>query len=121
MNTVIFIPIFRKGHFNVTTEQIAVGLNDHENEIKSLKHRMDDVQEQQKTLLKLTTSVETLAVNMEYMAKEQTKQGERLERLEREPLEESKNNKRAIKNCIISGVGGAIISAILALIINGGI
>lgn len=105
----------------MTPEQVAVGLNDHENEIKSLKHRMKEVQEQQKALMKLTSSVETLAVNMEYMAKEQTKQGERLERLEREPLEESKNNKRAVINCIISGVGGAILSAIIALIFNGGI
>jgi len=69
----------------------------------------------------LTVSVEKLAQSIEIMVKEQERQGKKLEQLEREPLEEHKNNKRAVINCIISGVGGAIISAILALIINGGI
>lgn len=67
----------------MTNEEIAVTLKDHENEIKSLKHRMNEQEEKDKTLTELTTSVKTLAVNMEYMAKEQTKQGDRLERLER--------------------------------------
>ena len=63
---------------NVTDEAIAVRLENHEQEIKSLKHRMDEREEKDKTLSELTTSVRTLAVNMEYMAKEQQKQGERL-------------------------------------------
>ena len=105
----------------MTQEDVAVKLQDHDNRIKSLQKRMNEAEEKDKALTELTTSVKTLAVNMEYMAKEQTKQGERLEQLEREPLEESKNNKRAVINCIISSVGGALITAILALIINGGI
>lgn len=98
----------------MTDEAIAVRLENHEQEIKSLKHRMDEREERDKTLSELTTSVRTLAVNMEYMAKEQQKQGERLERLEHEPTDEYKHYKRLIIGCIITTVIGTVLGAILA-------
>lgn len=98
----------------MTDEAIAVRLENHEQEIKSLKHRMDELEEKDKTLSELTTSVRTLAVNMEYMAKEQQKQGERLERLEHEPTDEYKHYKRLIIGCIITTVIGTVLGAILA-------
>ena len=98
----------------MTAEEIAVRLENHEQEIKSLKHRMDEREEKDKTLSELTTSVRTLAVNMEYMAKEQQKQGERLERLEHEPTDEYKHYKRLIIGCIITTVIGTVLGAILA-------
>ncbi len=98
----------------MTDEAIAVRLENHEQEIKSLKHRMDEREEKDKTLSELTTSVRTLAVNMEYMAKEQQKQGERLERLEHEPTDEYKHYKRLIIGCIITTVIGTVLGAILA-------
>ena len=101
----------------MTNEDIAVALKDHENEIKSLKHRMNKHDERDKTLTELTTSVKTLAVNMEYMAKEQQKQGERLERLEREPSDNFKYYKRLIIGCVLITVIGAILGAVLAIVI----
>ena len=98
----------------MTDEAIAVRLENHEQEIKSLKHRMDEREEKDKTLSELTTSVRTLAVNMEYMAKEQQKQGERLERLEHEPTDEYKHYKRLVIGCIITTVIGTVLGAILA-------
>ena len=98
----------------MTDEAIAVRLENHEQEIKSLKHRMDEREEKDKTLSELTTSVRTLAVNMEYMAKEQQKQGERLERLEHEPTDEYKHYKRLIIGCIITTVIGTVLGAIIA-------
>ena len=98
----------------MTDEAIAVRLENHEQEIKSLKHRMEEREEKDKTLSELTTSVRTLAVNMEYMAKEQQKQGERLERLEHEPTDEYKHYKRLIIGCIITTVIGTVLGAILA-------
>lgn len=98
----------------MTDEAIAVRLENHEQEIKSLKHRMDEREEKDKTLSELTTSIRTLAVNMEYMAKEQQKQGERLERLEHEPTDEYKHYKRLIIGCIITTVIGTVLGAILA-------
>lgn len=98
----------------MTDEAIAVRLENHEQEIKSLKHRMDEREEKDKTLSELTTSIRTLAVNMEYMAKEQQKQGERLERLEHEPTDEYKHYKWLIIGCIITTVIGTVLGAILA-------
>lgn len=102
---------------NVTAEEIAIRFTDHENEIKSLKHRMDEREEKDKTLTELTISVKSLATNMEYMAKEQQKQGERLERLEHEPTEEYKHYKRLIIGCIITTIIGAVVGALISNII----
>ena len=44
-------------------EEIAVRLDGHEHEIGSLKHRMDDVEKDQKALNELTASVRELAVD----------------------------------------------------------
>lgn len=97
----------------MTDEQIAVQFENHEQEIKSLKHRMNNCEQQQATLNQLVNSVDKLALNMEYMAKEQKEQGTRLERLEREPTDEYKHYKRLIIGCIITGVLGAIVGAVL--------
>lgn len=89
-------------------------------ENKRQDKRIARLEENTRQICTLTVSVEKLAQSIEIMVKEQERQGKKLEQLEHEPLEEHKSNKRAVINCIISGVGGAIISAILALIINGG-
>ena len=79
---------------------------------------MDEAEEKEKALTELTTSVKTLAVNMEYMAKEQNKQGERLERLESEPANTHKYYKQIITSSIITTVIGAVIGGLLTLIIH---
>lgn len=102
----------------MTNEDIAVRLENHEQEIKSLKHRMDEQEDKDKTLTELTISVKTLATNMEYMAKEQQKQGERLERLEHEPADNYKHYKRLVIGCVLTTIIGALLGAILANIIH---
>ena len=47
----------------MTNEEIAVRLDGHEHEIGSLKHRVDDVEKDQKALNELTASVRELAVD----------------------------------------------------------
>lgn len=102
----------------MTPEEIAVRLENHEQEIKSLKHRMNEQEDKDKTLTELTISIKTLATNMEYMAREQKKQGERLERLEHEPTEEYKHYKRLVIGCVITTVLGALLGAFLTNIIH---
>lgn len=104
----------------MTETQIELKLNDHEHEIKSLKHRVKDVEDKQAEISALTSSVNELAINMRYMVEEQKKQGERLTKLESEPLDNAKYYKRTIVSCVITTVLGAILGAILALIIKGG-
>lgn len=101
----------------MTNEEIAVKLENHEQEIKSLKHRMNEREKTDETLVELTTSVKTLSLNMEYMLKEQQKQGEHLERLEHEPTDEYKHYKRLIIGCIITTVIGAVLGVILATVL----
>ena len=101
----------------MTPEEIAVKFEHHEQEIKSLKHRIVKCEEQQGQLQKLVNSVDKLALNMEYMAKEQKAQGERLESLEHEPMEDFKHYKRLVIGCVITGVLSAVLGAILATIL----
>ncbi len=101
----------------MTTEEIAVKFEDHEHEIKSLKHRVARCEEQQATLSKLASSVDVLAVNMKHMAEEQKRQCEHIEKLEKEPAEEYKHYKRLVIGCIITTILGAVFGAMLAIIL----
>lgn len=98
-------------------EQIAVVLAEHGKEIGSLKHRMDNCEESQSELRELIRSVDKLGIAMEGMLTEQQKQGKRLERLEQSPGDDYVYYKRLIIGCIITGCIGAILGAVLALII----
>ena len=101
----------------MTNEEIAVKFEDHEHEIKSLKHRMSKCEEQQMILSKIGSSMDKLVIKMDYMAEEQKKQGEHIEKLEKEPAEEFKHYKRLLIGCVITTVVGAILGAVLASIL----
>ena len=53
---------------------------------------------------------------MRYMMEEQKAQGERLRKIEAEPLDDAKHYKRLAIGCIITTVIGGIIGALLTLI-----
>lgn len=101
----------------MTNEEIAVKFENHEQEIKSLKHRMKACEEEQSVLHKLATSVDALAIHMEHMATEQKKQGEHIERLENEPKEDFKHYKRLVIGCVATTVVGAVLGAVLTTIL----
>lgn len=100
----------------MTTEDIAVRFEVHEQEIKSLKHRMNDCESSQELFNKLINSVDKLSLSMEYMNKELQALGKRLEKLENAPMEEFKHYKRAIITSIITGVVGVVLGAIFAIL-----
>lgn len=111
----------------MTPEDVAVKLENHEQEIKSLKHRMDKREKQEEALHQMAVSIGEMAVNMDYMAKEQKeqgvkidKQGEKIDKLEHEPVEDYKHYKRTIIGCILTTIIGAVLGAILALVIAKG-
>ena len=64
----------------------------------------------------LTVSVKEMAVTMGNMLEEQKKQGDRLEKLEREPGEAHRQIKAAIITAAVSSVVGAIMGAVLVLL-----
>jgi hypothetical protein len=98
-------------------EDIVIKLTEHHEEIGSLKHRMKDCEESQSEFRALIRSVDRLALNMENMLQEQKQQGKRLERLEQSPSEDYKYYKRLAVGCIITGIIGAILGAVFAIII----
>lgn len=66
-------------------DDLAVRLAEVDQRGKSNSHRIDDLEKRADTLQELTTSVKLLAANMERMASEQMKQGDRLTALEKQP------------------------------------
>ena len=72
--------------------------------------RLTELEVAQKQISELITSVKVLANNMETMAKEQMKQGVRLQAIEEKP------GKRweTVVACIITGLVGAVVSAAVA-------
>ena len=102
----------------MTETEVAVKLEAHEHEIKSLKHRMEDQEEQSKSIQDLVLSVKELALNMQAMIKEQGSQGERLAKLEAAPGETWNNMKRTFANRFIDIIAGALATGIIVMIIQ---
>lgn len=105
----------------MTETEVAVKLENHEQQIKSLKHRMEEQEEQSKVIQDLVLSVKELAINMKNMLDVQQSQGDRLEVLEKEPAKQWSNTKKTFFTSITSSIGTAVAAGILYLISRGGI
>ena len=74
--------------------------------------RITEVEKVSTTINTMTLSIEKLAMNMEFMAKEQQIQGRRLEKLESVP----QKNWEKFKFAIIGAVGTAIGAGLAAMV-----
>lgn len=97
----------------MTETEVAVKLEAHEHEIKSLKHRMGDQEEQSKTIQELVLSVKELALNMQAMIKEQGVQGEKIAKLEAAPGEAWSSTKRTAINSFINIMVGSFATGLI--------
>lgn len=97
----------------MTDTEVAVKLENHDQQIKSLKHRMDEQEEQGKSLSSLALSVQKLALSMESMIEEQKNQGARLAKLESEPAERWSSMTRIIFNTIVGAGAGAFATGVI--------
>jgi uncharacterized protein YoxC len=95
---------------NIDEIKITKTLTNHEDNIKSLKHRMDKVEEQSKAINDLAMSVKELAINMNTMNKKQEEQGKRLTELESKP---SKRWEQVV-SIIITTLVGALLGYLLS-------
>lgn len=93
--------------------ETAVKLENHDQQIKSLKHRMEEQEEQSKTIQELVLSVRELALNMQAMLKEQGDQGKRLAKLEAEPAERWSSMKKTVFNTIVGAMAGAVATGLI--------
>ena len=95
---------------NIDEIKITKTLTNHEDNIKSLKQRMDKVEEQSKAINDLAMSVKELAINMNTMNKKQEEQGKRLTELESKP---SKRWEQVV-SIIITTLVGALLGYLLS-------
>ena len=64
----------------------------------------------------LASSVNSMSKNIEKMAREQEKQGERLGNLEKQPAERWNTMTRTIFTTVLSTIAGALASALLLML-----
>ena len=94
----------------MTPEEIAVKIEGHEHEIKSLKHRMDTQEEESKSIQQLVVSVERIALSTEHIMQEQEQQSKRLEKIEGRDGEKWRK--------AMAYIGTAILGAVLAVVFS---
>jgi F0F1-type ATP synthase assembly protein I len=95
---------------NINEIEITKELTNHDENIKSLKRRMDKVEEQSKAINNLTMSVKELAINMNTMNEKQEEQGKRLAELEAKPA----RRWEQIVSLIITTLVGALLGYLLS-------
>jgi len=98
----------------VTDEEIAIKLEAHTHEIKSLKHRMDGAEEIIKEVHNIATSVQLLAQESKSTGDKVDNLAEKLESLEAKPIEDWSK----VKVSAITAVVTALMTAAVAAIIN---
>lgn len=99
----------------MTDEEVAVKFENHDQQIKSLKHRMDEQEEQGKSLSSLALSVQKLALSMESMIEEQKNQNTRIVKLESEPGERWSSMTKTIFNTVVGAGAGAFATGVIWL------
>lgn len=99
-------------------DDLAVRLAEVDQRGKSNTHRIDDLEKRADTLQELTTSVKLLAANMERMASEQMKQGDRLTALEKQPGERWNSMTRTIFTSAVSTLSGGLVGVLVAMMIK---
>lgn len=101
----------------MTDEEILIKITGNDNKIDNLENRVKNIEVEQKQIIGIIRSVDKLACNMDSMCEEQRKQGERLDSLEKTPLDDYKYYKRMLIGCIITGILGAILGSVLSFIL----
>lgn len=77
--------------------------------------RIEELEENAKQISAMVTSIEKLAANMEHMAKEQEKQGKRLEALEGQDGDKWKT----VVKCCLTGIVTFVIGYVLPRLFGG--
>ena len=104
------------GGTDVTDEEIAIKLTVLEQETKSAKHRLDDLEVQNQAIRNLALSVKELTINMTRMMEEQEKQGQDIDTLKAEPAKHWKDSTKALFNAALGAIGTALGGGVIYLI-----
>lgn len=85
---------------------------------KNIFHQLDEIKKEMKDTRQLTIAVKELAVSAKATAEKVDDISDRLNTVEHAPAEEFKHYKRVIAGCIITGIIGIILGAVMTLIIK---
>jgi hypothetical protein len=94
----------------MTTEEIAVKLEDHEHEIGSLKHRMKAAEEANHALNRLATAVEVMATKQEAMSESVKQLSGKVDTLESKPG----RRWESLTDKLLYGAAGAVLAWLAA-------
>lgn len=86
-------------------------LDEHDIKFKEMSEKLEDIHE-------LTYSVKTIANETKLMREDVNKLDIRVGNIEKEPAQDYKDTKKAIRNQIICTIAGAIIGGLIALIMK---
>lgn len=86
-------------------------LDEHDNKFKEMSEKLEDIHE-------LTYSIKEIATEVKLMREDVNKLDTRVGNIENEPAKDYKEVKKAIRDKIILSVVGAIVGAVIALIIK---
>lgn len=92
----------------MTEEEVAVKLEGHDHEIKSLKHRVCDVEAVAKSINDLVMQVKELALNMNGFAAGQENMIDRLETIEKRPIQTINSIRQTAITAIVSAISGGL-------------
>lgn len=98
----------------MTQTEIEVKFEDHEHEIKSLKHRMDKAEDIIESIRGLSTSVQLLAQESKTTRQSVDSLAEKVEALDNAPKEMWSKLKTTIITAVATAIVTALISAIIA-------
>lgn len=103
-------------------DNLEITLESVKKDVEELEYRIEKIEVLSANINRLVTSVEVMATNMKSMAQEQhrladaqDKADERIRSLEMHPAEQWDIAKRTVWTCVLSGVCGAVIGAVLPL------
>ena len=86
-------------------------LDEHDMKFKEVDNKLEDIHE-------LTYSIKEIATEVELMREDVNKLDTRVGNIEKEPAQDYKDTKKAIRNQIICTIAGAIIGGLIALIMK---
>lgn len=99
-------------------ESVEVKVATLEADVAGVKERVRELEEATKENKGMAIAVEKLAVNMEYMLKEQREIKDKVQRIEMAPAEDQEYFRREIVKCIVCGVLGALVAALMTLLLK---
>lgn len=98
--------------------EIEITLTKHGEQLKTLEHRVDRVENISQELNKLTINIEKLTMSVNAIVKSQEKQADDIESLKLQPGRTAKDMWIAIAKAAATAIVGALIGALIAIIIK---